>query len=73
MFQAPELTFFNLIAGRDAFRDPLALLPWSSIAYTVPAAFSMLLKLRYKLNSNLTLSAITFRLQSEGRASRPKH
>jgi len=43
---------------RDPFCDPLALLTLSSIAYTVPAAFSMLLKLRYDPDSNPTLSAM---------------
>jgi len=48
----------------DPFCDPLALPTVSSIAYTVPAAFSMLLKLRYKPGSNPTLSAIALFLRA---------
>jgi hypothetical protein len=57
-FRPHSLALFQLIS-RDPFCDPLALPPLSSIAFTVPAAFSMLLKLRYKPDSNPTLSAIT--------------
>ena len=49
---------FQMISARDPFCDPLALLTLSSIAFTVPAVFSILLKLRYKPDSNPTLSAM---------------
>ena len=56
----PLPSAFQLITDRDPFCDPLALLPLSSIAFVVPAAFSMLLKLRYNPDSNPTLSASIF-------------
>jgi hypothetical protein len=55
-FRPHSLALFQLIS-RDPFCDPLALPPLSSIAFTVPAAFSMLLKQRYKPDLNPTLSA----------------
>src|SRR5579872_5381960 len=58
-------TFIGVLnsLSRDPFVIRYHYLPWSSIAYTVPAAFSMLLKLRYKLDSNPTLSAMLFKLK----------
>jgi hypothetical protein len=43
----------------------------SSIAFTMPAVITMLLKLRYELNSNPTLSAMLFKINELFRIQNP--
>jgi hypothetical protein len=58
MFGAPSLALFK----QSLSRDPLALLTAAFYCFTVPALRSMLLKLRFRVNSNPTLSAKLFKI-----------
>jgi hypothetical protein len=60
-----------MITERDPFVIRYHYLPLSSIAFTVPAVFSMLLKLRFELNSNPTLSAMLFKIKKLPRLPNP--
>ena len=53
--------------------DPLSLLTTVFLCFTLPAVFSMLLKLRYKLNSNPTLSAMLLKIKELTEYSNHSH